>query len=261
MRPKPRVLALTVLLLAGSAMADAPRPLHVMAFNVLFRGADDVKSVQAIVDESPDVVCLTELTAPFITTFEAALAKDYPYRAFVPQKGTWGVGLASKVPLRNVTTGPVAPSRIPAMDASLTWEGRRVHLTCVHLVPPVGKYAKQDTLAAQFTKNAAVRERQAATLVKRLATVKDPVVLLGDFNEEPGNAALNALEKAGFARGCLAPGSRCTPTFPGPANPWPAVFIIDHVFARGAKVEGARTLRSGGSDHFPVSARVRPEAR
>ncbi|MCA2977331.1 MAG: hypothetical protein INH37_03520, partial [Myxococcaceae bacterium] len=57
-----------------------------------------------------------------------------------------------------------------------------------------------------------------------------------------------------FSRGCDLAGSACTATFPGPANPWPAVFEIDHVFARGLTFSNAHTVRAGGSDHFPVSA-------
>ena len=58
-----RLLGLVSCLLARGGVAQDDS-LHVMAFNVLFEGADDAKSVQAIADEDPDVVCLTELTPP-----------------------------------------------------------------------------------------------------------------------------------------------------------------------------------------------------
>lgn len=259
MTTSPRLCALTLGVFAHVGVAATPPELHLMAFNVLFKGADDAKSVKAIADEAPDVVCLTELTPAFVTRFETALAKDYPHRSFSPKAGTWGVGLASKVPLSDVRVGPVAPSKIPAMEATVTLDGQQVRLACVHLTPPVGKHKKSDTMLDQFSKNAAVRKKQAATLVARYAATKSPVVLLGDFNEEPGGEALVALEKAGWSRGCELPAARCGATFPGPAEPWPAVFAIDHVYARGLDFTDARTVREGGSDHFPVSARlVRP---
>ncbi len=227
-----------------SHVSAATEPLHVMAFNVLYKGADDAKSVQAIADEAPDILCLTELTPEFIKTFEASLAKDYPHRSFAPKKGgTWGVGFASKTPLRNVVVMPIAPSKIPAMEATVKYDGKEVRLTCVHLVPPVGKYKKTDTLADQFNKNAEVREKQTKTLVARSAGVKTPQILLGDFNEEPGGAALKVLHDDGFTQGCGLPASRCAATFPGPANPWPAVFMVDHVFARGFSFVEARTWK------------------
>lgn len=184
--------------------------------------------------------------------FETVLGKTYPHRAFVPKTGTWGVGFASKRPLINVRTGPVEPSKIPAMEASVTHDGQRVQLLCVHLVPPVGKRKKSDTFLDELAQNGDVRSKQADTLVARYAKTKTPVVLLGDFNEEPAGEALMKFEKAGWKRGC----SFCGATFPGPKEPWPAVFTIDHVYARGLEFIDAKTIRAGGSDHFPVAAKL-----
>lgn len=242
---------------ACTAAAPARGPsLHLMAYNVLFDGADDAKSVKAIGAEGAEVVCLTELTAPFIRTFEASLGKAYPHRAFAPRVGTWGVGFASTLPLGDVQTYAVAPLGLPAMQATVRLGGREVRLVCVHLVPPTGKHHRSDTLFQAMEENAAVRKRQADALVARFAATRSPVVLLGDFNEEPGGGALATLEKAGWARGCELPGSSCAASFPGPALPWPAVFAIDHVYARGLRFTWAKTLRVGGSDHFPVSAEL-----
>lgn len=252
-----RLLGLVSCLLAHGAWAQDDS-LHVMAFNVLFEGADDEKSVKAIADEDPDVVCLTELTPAFVKTFEASLGKRYPHRQFAPKSGTWGVGFASKRPLKKVATYPVAPIRIPAMEASVDVGGRDTRLVCLHLVPPAVKYQKTDSLFAAMEKNAAVRAKQADTLIARFAKDDGPIVLLGDFNEEPGGAALQKLQAAGWVRGCQAVDTGCAATFPGPASPWPPVFQIDHVFARGASFSAAKTVHAGGSDHYPVSATVSP---
>ncbi|MBE2253605.1 MAG: endonuclease/exonuclease/phosphatase family protein [Myxococcus sp.] len=246
------LLALTASLLSHVALAEGP--LKLMAFNVLFTGSDDAASVKAIETESPEVVCLTELTPHFVKAFEGALSKTYPYRAFVPQAGTWGVGFASKRPLADVRTGPVAPSKLPAMEARVQFDGRSVQLVCVHLMPPGGKHQKSDTFFDALEKNAVVRKKQAQTLVTRFEKTERPVVLLGDFNEEPNGEGLRALEAAGFTRGCALSKSSCTATFPGPVFAWPAVFNIDHVFARGLTFTEAKTVRAGGSDHYPVTA-------
>jgi endonuclease/exonuclease/phosphatase (EEP) superfamily protein YafD len=246
---------------AGDAGVVPPAELHLMAFNVLFKGAKDAKSLDAIAAEDADVVCLTELTPTFVKGFETSpkLAKAYPYRSFAPQKGTWGVGFASKVPLANVQTGPVLPVKIPAMEATVQFDGGPVQLLCVHLIPPGGKDGVTlETLA----KNAATRKQQAETLVKRYAKVKTPVVLLGDFNEEPVGAAMGVLGDAGWSRGCLLPTSSCGATFPGPVVSWPAVFQVDHVLARGLTFLSAGTVRAGGSDHYPVAAKlIRPKSK
>lgn len=250
-------LALVLAFFAPRAHADE---LKVLAFNVLFKGADDAKSLSAVRDADADVVCLTELTPTFVKRFEAdaVLPKRYPHRSFAPQTGTWGVGFASKVPLSGVQTFAVAPIKLPAMEASVPFgEVGAVKLTCVHLIPPGGKDGVTlETLA----KTEAVREKQAATLTARYARLKAPSVLLGDFNEEPGGKTLRALAKAGWERGCVLPDSSCTPTFPGPVVAWPAVFTIDHVLARGLEFESSNTVRAGGSDHYPVAAVLKPPA-
>lgn len=246
------LLALAVSLVSHGAVAE--EPVKLMAFNVLFEGADDAASVKAIEAEAPEVVCLTELTPHFVKAFEGALSKTYPHRAFVPQAGTWGVGFASKRPLTDVRTGPVAPSKIPAMEARVQFDGGSVQLVCVHLIPPAGKHKKSDTFFDALEKNAAVRKKQAQTLITRFEKTERPVVLLGDFNEEPNGEGLRALEAAGFTRGCGLSKSSCSPTFPGPVIAWPAVFNIDHVFARGLAFTEAKTVRAGGSDHYPVTA-------
>ncbi|MFT3712652.1 MAG: endonuclease/exonuclease/phosphatase family protein [Archangium sp.] len=241
----------------GAADAGVPPPeLKLMAFNVLFKGANDAKSLDAIEAENADVVCLTELTPTFVKALESSptLAKRYPYRSFAPQKGTWGVGFASKVPLANVQTGPVPPVKIPAMEATVQFDGGPVQLLCVHLIPPGGKDGVTlDTLS----KNATTRKKQAETMVARYAKVKTAVVLLGDFNEEPVGAAMHELDDAGWRRGCLLPTSSCGATFPGPVFSWPAVFQVDHVLARGLTFLSAKTVRAGGSDHYPVVATLK----
>jgi endonuclease/exonuclease/phosphatase (EEP) superfamily protein YafD len=236
--------------------AAAAEPLHLMAFNLLFRGADDATSLKAIADEAPEVLCLTELTPAFVKAFEGSLATRYPHRALQPATGTWGVGLASTLPLRDVQVRAVAPSGIPEMEATVVRDGVPVRLVCVHLNPPAGKHRASDTFLVTMKKNEEVRVKQAATLVSWFAARKTPVVLFGDFNETPGGPSLAMLEKAGWSRGCALPGASCTASFPGPALAWPSAFEIDHVYARGLTFRTAKTIRAGGSDHYPVSAVV-----
>ncbi|MEW5741449.1 MAG: endonuclease/exonuclease/phosphatase family protein [Myxococcota bacterium] len=244
-------MALVVCLVVRAAWAGDDT-VSVMAFNVLFQGANDVESLAAIKAQARDVLCLTELTPAFEATFTRELGADWPHRHFVPKAGTWGVGLASKRPLKDVKEFRVAPSKMPALEVTVDVGGKGVRFVCLHLTPPGMTQAKDDSLVARMAKNAAVREKQAATLVARYKATKGPVVLLGDFNEEAGGAALEALEDAGWVRACE--GRPCSGSFPGPVSPWPALFLIDHVYARGVKVLAAETVRAGGSDHYPVTA-------
>ena len=168
LQPEPmrlsRLLSLTSLSLLTSftsterTRSRGDRELHVMAFNVLFRGANNQASLDAIALEAPEVLCLTEFTPTFVRAFEARFSTEYPHRHFAPHTGTWGVGLASNYPLTAARAGPVAPSRIPDMQASVQLRGRPVMLDCVHLQPPLGKHRKNDDTLTTIAKNAAVRE-------------------------------------------------------------------------------------------------------
>jgi endonuclease/exonuclease/phosphatase (EEP) superfamily protein YafD len=260
----PPSLALPTVVLCAvlSQATGALPPVKVLAFNVLYQGEDDVRSLAAIKAEAPDVVCLTEVTPTFVTAFEHELGADYPYRQFVPTKGTWGVGLAARVPIAGAQLVPVAPLKLPMLEARVVLQGKEVLVGCVHLNPPAGKHRKDDTLLVTLEKNAAVRKRQADWLVARYAKLTTPALLLGDFNEERVGAAMKALELAGFANACDAPSSRCGPTFPGPQVPLPPVFTIDHVLGRGVTFTDGAVVRAGGSDHYPVTASlaIRPSA-
>lgn len=244
-------------LAAVMLLANPPPAVKVMAFNVLYKGADDAASVKAIASRAPDVLCLTELTDPFVKAFDAKLKSDYPYRHFETTQGTWGVGLASKFPIVSVASTPVPPLKLPAMEAQLSVRGQTLAVTCVHLNPPAGKHKKSDSFTTTLEKNADVREKQAQWLVERYAKLTGPLLVVGDFNEESVGRAMKTFAKAGLADACdQANNGGCGPTFPGPAEPWPAVFTIDHLLGRKICFSKGEVVRAGGSDHYPIAGEL-----
>lgn len=251
------MLPLVALMMAAAPVSGTPPAHSVLAFNVLFDGADDGKSLDAIERAGADVVCLTELTPRFARAFEKRFSERYPHRVFESKKGTWGVGIASRYPLSAARVFAQKPHRIPAMEARVGFPERRAMLACLHLFPPVGKHRKSDGFLETMEKNAKLRKEQAQFLVARYAPEKGSVLLVGDLNEESSGQAVKTLEDAGFARACAVKDQRCGPTFPGATYFAPAIFEIDHVLGRGVTFESARVIREGGSDHFPVFATFR----
>lgn len=244
------------LLVAATLAADPS--LKFMAFNVLYKGADDAASIAAIEKYAPDVLCLSELTPAFIRAFDASpLAKLYAARRFEPTLGTWGIGIASKFPIQSSTHFSVPPLKLPAVEAVLNVRGRAVNATCVHLNPPAGKHRATDGLLTTLSKNDAVRKKQADFLVAHFGKTS-PLVLLGDFNEQLGGEAMKTFERSGLTSSCAGhDNTRCGATFPGPAVPkMPAVFQIDHILGRGVCFSRGAVLRAGGSDHYPVTAEL-----
>jgi endonuclease/exonuclease/phosphatase (EEP) superfamily protein YafD len=240
-----------------TAVAEEPRPLRLMAYNVLYDSTGDAASIALIRDVDPDILCLRELRTPFVRAFEKQLGAKYPQRALYPKKvGTWGAGIVSRFPLSDVRQYPSTPHRLPILEATAETPGGKVTVICVHLAPPMMVHRKSDGFHETLAKNAALRKAQAEHLLHRLSKQANAVVVLGDFNEEPGGDAARTLLAAGFADACGAPSSRCGPTWPGAASPWPALWEIDHILGRGVRFSAARVVRGGGSDHYPVVAEL-----
>lgn len=251
-----RLAALTTLLLfcvSADARAEAKAPVRGLAYNVQFDSKRTGDSLDAIAAADADVACLEELTAPFARAFEARFSAKYPHRFLIPRAGTWGIGIASRYPLAAVHRFAAAPSRMPAVEATVRTPSGPVRVVCLHLFPPVAKRDPSAGFVESIRDNAALRVEQAKRLVKRYRRVA-PVVLMGDFNESTGDAAVKTLLEAKFADACSVSGASCRSTWPGPSSPWPAVARIDLILGRGVRFTAARVPDGGGSDHRPMTA-------
>lgn len=243
------------LLLAVLSLSP-PLPFKAMAYNVLYDApAEDMeKSLDVIEKEKPDVLCLRELTPEFARAFRKRLGKEYPHTVLTPRRGTWGMGIASRHPLLRTESFPEKPHRIPGMEADVRLGGKRLKVVCVHLMAPGAKHIKTDGLLVSLEKNAKLRAKQGKALMVRYVREKAPILLLGDMNEGRQADAMKAFAAAGFTHSCDGPDASCGSTWPGANTALPAVVEIDHILGRGLTFSGARVLRSGGSDHFPVRA-------
>jgi endonuclease/exonuclease/phosphatase (EEP) superfamily protein YafD len=214
--------------------APAEHALRALGFNLLYDAKDNTASLRVISEADADFVCLREMTPRFVDLAEARLAKQYPYRALYPKRGTWGAGL---------------------LEAVADVDGRALQLSCLHLFPPVGKHKASDGFFETMAKNARLRRDQAQYLMARYKS-RQPLLVFGDMNEEPGGEALLLMATAGLQRACeTAVENHCGSTWPGPAIPLvPAAFEIDHILGRGVQFLRAQVIKQGGSDHFPVLA-------
>jgi endonuclease/exonuclease/phosphatase (EEP) superfamily protein YafD len=232
-----------------------PLPFQAMAYNVLYSSTEEDASLGVIEAELPDVLCLTEVTPGFSESFRRRLGQQYPHTFFAPRAGTWGVGIASRHPLRHGQRFAQKPHRMPAAEAQVKLGGRWLKVVCAHLMPPGAQHKKTDDLFDSMEKNAQLREKQGAELVKRYEKETGPVLLLGDMNETREGAAMRAFATAGFLHACDGPQAACGATWPGATSVMPAVAEIDHILGRGLVFSDARVLRKGGSDHYPVQVR------
>jgi endonuclease/exonuclease/phosphatase family metal-dependent hydrolase len=237
----------------------SPATFTLLAFNVLYNAGTEhvAASIEAIEKNDADIVCLTELTPKFAARFKARLGKKYPHRSFSAKSGTWGVGIASRHALEETQEFQQKPHRIPAMEAKVMLPGGPVVVACLHLFPPLGVHNKNDGIYETMEKNQELRKKQAEFLVARYHKRTIPVLLVGDMNESPGDDALKTFARGGYTRSCeRAPEADCGATWPGATSYFPAAWEIDHIFGTRVNFLGARVVREGGSDHYPVWAKV-----
>ncbi len=227
----------------GLFLPGAPTGAHdlvVVQHNVSDENADPAGTARALAGASPDLVALEELVPAALPVYEKALAPDYPYHAV---RGT--VGLWSKHPLTEARLLDIKPRGITeswsrGLRAVVRMPRGEVAAYVAHL-PSVRVGASG--LASSW------RDESAGLLGKAIAAEKrKPVILMGDLNGTVDDRGLDPLT------------SRMNVAERGFAFSFPAGFPmarIDQVMARSAAVAHIRTLPATGSDHLPVTARVR----
>lgn len=227
-----------------------------MSFNIKLGGEPPSDALNAIEAARPDVLCLQEMTPSLSERFIRRLGEEYPYRFFRPGRATQGVGIASRYPLADGRVLTLGLTYLPAVAATARTDSGPIRVACVHLMPPFARFRNSVNVWKRYLRNRGIRLGQVTELLKHLDSLDMPAVIMGDMNESPGQAAMAALAEAGFRDACRGASSRCGPTWPGPTMPWPAAIRIDHILGRDARFADAAVLEAGGSDHYPVAARV-----
>ncbi|WP_214405140.1 endonuclease/exonuclease/phosphatase family protein [Pseudonocardia lacus] len=169
----------------------------------------------------------------------------------VPDPGgpAYGIGLLSPHPLhdvrRLVLPGGATRRRLPeGFDHPPAWDREpRVALRARLRPPGGGEIVLTGTHLTYVTWRAVHQLRRALSWT---ALAGPTAVLAGDLNL-PHRALGAALRGTGWAR--TAPAG---PTYPA----WRPRMQLDHLLARGARLEDVQVARRGPSDHLAVNARV-----
>jgi endonuclease/exonuclease/phosphatase (EEP) superfamily protein YafD len=227
--------------LLPALLADArPDPrrtqLRLLVANVWFPGSHYDRLGALVERDRPDVVGLTELTPEWAEGVEPFL-REYRHRLVAAERGSHGVGIYSRVPLRGtrlVTPGGEWP---PFARATVDAGGRPLELFVVHAPGAFGRWR-------------AARHRTFLPEVGGLARAAGPRVLVcGDLNAAPWTRSYRQLR----ARGRLERADPWRPlewTFPRWAPPLGTP--IDQCLAGAAVHVSTRVGDDFGSDHLPL---------
>jgi len=226
--------------LAGSRPDPTDPQLRLLLANVWHPGDDYGALLDLVNREQPDVIGLTELTRDWAAGVDPGL-EGYPYRVLQAQPGAYGIGLYSRVPLRNARIVYPARRWPPVARATVLVNGRGVELFVLHGPSAIrGGVAKRHR---EFMGNLGTLARDAG----------DTTLVCGDVNAAPWTASFQDLRD----RGRLERDDPWRPfewTYPV----WNRLLQvpIDQCLAGSALSVSSRTGPAIGSDHFPLLVAV-----
>jgi endonuclease/exonuclease/phosphatase (EEP) superfamily protein YafD len=208
--------------------------LVVIAANVHVGNRNPAPLVTWLKQQPADVVMLSELSEPYAKALLFALGDDYSYRELHPKNSPFGIGIVSRLPLRNAVLTEDSDG-VRTLTAEVTAADRSTRIVAAHPMPPLTPewHHKRDLLLS--------------TIVQQTGDM--PIVLAGDLNATPWSTALFGAQRGGLQR---------TTSF---APTWPRFghgvvgIPIDHILATSHWQRGNSSRGPDiGSDHYPVLA-------
>lgn len=233
-------LARTELAFAEAGSTSPDRCFSILSLNVLESNRDYRRTARLIDRVRPDILLLMETDRRWAAALAPQLV-PYANRIERPLGNTYGMILATRLPMRDAIVETIAQKDTPSMHAELT-AGDPFRLIALHPRPPL---PGQDTEA---------RDAEIAIAARRAARARLPVLAIGDFNDVAWSHTSQLFKRVG---GYLDPriGRGTFATFPArtPLLGWP----LDHLFVTPEfAVRDLAVLEDVGSDHLPVHARL-----
>jgi len=227
--------------LATPASACQGPAFTVATANLQYTNDNTAPFLDWLGERQPDLVVLQEVTAGWVEAL--GMLPQYPHRYLRPREDPYGIGVLSRWPLESVNSADLAGDGLPSLTGIAEIGGQRVGFLGLHARWPVLPHLAR---ARDLALGRAAAQVRAGSL---------PTVVLGDLNLSPDAPAFGRLLRDGGLRDVIS-GPDWRPTWQ--AGFWPLALRIDHVLVTGELcVERAEVGAAIGSDHRPVSARLR----
>ncbi len=241
-----------------NSLSAAKKTLRVMTYNIhVGVGMDKKLDLQRIAEvinaEHPDLVGLQEVDRGVkrtegkdeIAELAKLTAMNYVFAHNLDyQGGQYGVAILSRFPVKQIDHRKYEnrreAERRGMIRAEIEFAGRTINFVTTHL-----DYQFEDG-----------RVFETEQLLKFLEGINGPLIVVGDFNDEPQAKACK-LMLTGFEDAWIIGRGE------GNGNSYPAdnpVKRIDYIFTRKSdrlRVKGPRIVTTLASDHLPVVADVR----
>lgn len=224
--------------LTYDAGRDSGDTVTIVSSNVKMSNDDYQGLSDVIAAEDPDIVILMEVNEKWLEGVRG-LTSRYEHVVPVPQDDSYGLLLASRLPLSNVTVRFVLTENVPSIVATVeTSGGRKFRLYVVHPEPPVPSRETDG------------RDGEMSLVAFETRDEGLPVAVTGDLNDVAWSVTTKRFRRISQL---LDPriGRKVFSTFDArfPLVRWP----LDHLFhSPEFRVKGMKRLKPCGSDHFPV---------
>lgn len=224
-------------MVAAASCRDDSRVRFLMA-NVLQDNRNTAELLRVAEETRPDIILLTEIDEHWAREV-AGLETTHPHTILEPRSNTYGMGLYSRLPLRDGEVRHILEDDIPSITTRVELpDGAAFTLWGVHPAPP---RPGDDT-----------DERDAELLIvaKEAARTAGPAIVAGDLNDVAWSSTTTLFQKiSGLLDPRIGRGLYATFNADWPLMKWP----LDHLFASEDWTLGEfRRLGDIASDHFPV---------
>ena len=215
--------------------------LNVQLINV-WSANKDYETVQNFIrSEDADILIIVELTPSWAQAMSPLKSQYVEWREDV-RTDNFGLGLYSKIPLKNIQTHIWSETGHPSFTAEITQNGKIFTLIATHPYPP--KHPNGLNLRTEHFEN----------MAQYIQSIEGSIMLIGDLNCSPYSPHFkNLLEQTALIDSRKGNGINAT---------WPALFMplafpIDHALvSKEFNVISRQSGQKIGSDHLPLSISV-----
>lgn len=221
--------------------------LTVMQANIEFGKGDPDAVVAQVRSRGVDVLAVDELTVAAVEGLSAAGLDDLlPHRYVRPvASGADGTGIWSRYPLDEQVEYP--DFVMVALSARVVLPGdRSLTVFAAHPLPPWPRH-QTPIWADELSR--------LHTILDRLRTQSDTVVMAADFNATWDHAEFRALLGDGVRDAVEQAGAGMPRTYPADRS-WPPLLSIDRILVAGATATAVDVVDLPGADHRGIVARI-----
>ncbi|MEG4225211.1 endonuclease/exonuclease/phosphatase family protein [Microcoleus sp. N9_B2] len=218
------------------AGANPGQNLRILHSNVLRSNRRYSEVISLVKAEQPDIAVFVELNSSWAREL-SVLREIFPYSSTQQESERFGSAIYSKLPLNNSSVRAFSNQR-KSLLVDVKFQGKIISLILSHPTVPIKQQSFID------------RNQQLAAIGEYAAQVKNPLIVVGDFNTTMWSPFYKNMVKTGNLRNARS-GFGILPTWP---TFMPLAYIpIDHfLVSKEIGVLKIRTGRNVGSDHLPL---------